>query len=276
MQIYKAVILGILQGFAEFLPVSSSGHLVLFQNFFGITQPALAFDISLHMGTLAAVTVIFFNDIKAMIISIAKLAGNIRKQKSLKNLIEKDKNLSLAVMIIAGSVPTALIGLVIQKYSTVFFSSVPLVGFMLIVTGCFLWSTKRFKYDNAGTKDINTKQSLFIGLCQGIAVIPGISRSGSTITAGLFSGIDRETAAKFSFLLSIPAILGAELLSLKDCLSTGFSIDPATLYGTLTAFVVGLVSLKILLKIVRTGRLYYFAPYCFFAGVTAIAASFYM
>ena len=272
MEIYQAVVLGIIQGLAEFLPVSSSGHLVLFQNFFGITEPALAFDISLHMGTLAAVFVIFFNEIKAMVISIVRLFMNIRHEKNLRSLIEQDKDLMFAAMIIAGSVPTAVIGLVIQKYSTVFFSSVPLVGFMLIVTGSFLWSTKKFKDNNTGTKKIRLKQALFIGLCQGIAVIPGISRSGSTITAGLFAGIDRETAAKFSFLLSIPAILGAELLSLKDFIGTGFSFDPATFYGTLTSFIVGLAALKILLKIVKTGRLYYFAPYCWLAGITAIAA----
>jgi len=272
MEIYQAVVLGIIQGLAEFLPVSSSGHLVLFQNFFGITEPALAFDISLHMGTLAAVFVIFFNDIKAMVISIVRLFMNIRHEKSLRSVIEQDKDLMLAAMIIAGSVPTAVIGLVIQKYSTVFFSSVPLVGFMLIVTGSFLWCTKKFKDNNTGKREIGLKQALFIGLCQGIAVIPGISRSGSTITAGLFAGIDRETAARFSFLLSIPAIFGAELLSLKDCLGTGFSFDPATFYGTLTSFIVGLAALKILLKIVKTGRLYYFAPYCWFAGITAIAA----
>ncbi len=272
MEIYQAVVLGILQGLAEFLPVSSSGHLVLFQNFFGITEPALAFDISLHMGTLAAVFVIFFNDIKAMVISIVRLFMNIRHEKNLRSVIEQDKDLMFAAMIIAGSVPTAVIGLVIQKYSNVFFSSVPLVGFMLIVTGSFLWSTKKFKDNNTGTKEIRLKQGLFIGLCQGIAVIPGISRSGSTITAGLFAGIDRETAARFSFLLSIPAILGAELLSLKDFIGTGISFDPATFYGTLTSFIVGLAALKILLKIVKTGRLYYFAPYCWLAGLIAIVA----
>ncbi len=272
MAIYQAVVLGILQGLTEFLPVSSSGHLVLCQNFFGITDPALSFDISLHMGTLAAVAVIFFSDIKAMVISMVNMVKCIGTKKDLKIMLEQDKDLMLAAMIIAGSVPTALIGLIIQKYSKVFFSSVPLVGFMLIVTGSFLYLTKRFKDNDTGTKKIKCKQALFIGLCQGIAVIPGISRSGSTITAGLFAGVDREMAAKFSFLLSIPAILGAELLSLKDCIGTGFSLDKATFYGTLAAFIVGLAALKILLRIVKTGKLYYFAPYCFVLGIIAIAA----
>ncbi len=273
MHIYQAVILGIIQGLAEFLPVSSSGHLVLFQNFFGITDPALSFDISLHMGTLAAVLLIFFSDIKAIILSLAGIFAKIRSGITFQDQLKQDKNLMFAVMIIIGSVPTGVLGLIIQKHTDFFFSSVPLVGLMLILTGIFLWLTKRFSGNDAGTKSIGYKQALFIGLCQGIAVIPGISRSGSTITAGLFTGIDRETSARFSFLLSIPAIFGAELLSLKDCITTGFSFDQATVYGTMTAFIVGFFALKFLLKVVKQGRFYYFAPYCWLAGIAAIAAS---
>ena len=273
MHIYQAVILGIIQGLAEFLPVSSSGHLVLFQNFFGITDPALSFDISLHMGTLAAVLLIFFSDIKAIILSLAGIFAKIRSGITFQDQLKQDKNLMLAVMIITGSVPTGILGLIIQKHTDFFFSSVPLVGLMLILTGTFLWLTKRFSENDAGAKNIGYKQALFIGLCQGIAVIPGISRSGSTITAGLFTGIDRETSARFSFLLSIPAIFGAELLSLKDCITTGFSFDQTTVYGTMTAFIVGFFALKFLLKVVKQGRLHYFAPYCWLAGIAAIAAS---
>lgn len=272
MQIYQGVVLGIIQGLAEFLPVSSSGHLVLFQNFFGLTEPALSFDISLHMGTLAAVLWIFSSDIKAMIFSLMGLLTKVRSKNNFYDLLKEDKNFMLAVMIIVGSVPTGIIGLIIQKYTDLFFSSVPMVGFMLIVTGTFLWFTKKFSTNDTGKEKIGFKQALFIGLCQGIAVIPGISRSGSTITAGLFSGIDRETSARFSFLLSIPAIFGAELLSLKDSIGAGLSFDNATIYGTITSFIVGFFALKILLKIVKTGRLHYFAPYCWLAGIIAIAA----
>ncbi len=273
MHMYQAVVLGIIQGLAEFLPVSSSGHLVLFQNFFGITDPALSFDISLHMGTLAAVLLIFYNDIKAMVLSLTGSFTKMRSGKTLNDLLKQDKNFMLAMMIITGSVPTAILGLIIQKHTDFFFSSVPLVGLMLILTGIFLWFTKKFNTNN--TENIGYKQALFIGLCQGIAVIPGISRSGSTIAAGLFAGIDRETSAKFSFLLSIPAILGAEFLSLKDCISTtGLSFDQATIYGTITSFIVGFFALKLLLKIVKKGRLHYFAPYCWLVGIIAIAAVF--
>ncbi|SMC38228.1 Undecaprenyl-diphosphatase [Desulfocicer vacuolatum DSM 3385] len=273
MEIYQGIILGILQGLTEFLPVSSSGHLALGQSFFGITEPALFFDVSLHMGTLLAVVVVFFQDIKRMLISLFELIKLIFSGKEFLETVKTDENVRLAFLIIVASIPTAFLGLGFKPYVHTLFSSVSFVGCMLLVTGTFLWMTRHVAPQGDGVMTFGMKRALLVGLCQGLAVIPGISRSGATISAGLFGGIDRETAARFSFLLSIPAIVGAEILSIKDFMQHGSSIDlGATLCGTVIAFVVGYGALIFLMRIVRKGRLHLFAPYCWALGIVAIIA----
>ena len=270
MELYQGVMLGILQGLTEFLPVSSSGHLVMGQNFFGISEPALSFDISLHMGTLLAVAVVFFSDIKAMVLSLGELFKKGSSWGSVKTLLKENNDVKFAALIIVGSVPTAVLGLMLKDYVHALFSSLVLVGLMLMVTGTFLWFTKRVTGQGKKIEEFGFGTALFIGLCQGIAVIPGISRSGATIAAGLFAGLERETAARYSFLLSIPAIVGAEILSLRDSFASGAVVDSVTIWGTLAAFVAGLLALVVLLRIVRKGRLYLFAPYCWAIGLIAI------
>ncbi len=263
MEIYQGVVLGILQGLTEFLPVSSSGHLVMGQHFFNMTEPMLAFDISVHLGTLAAVIIIFYRDIKNMAASIF-------------NRVEKKNDFRLFLLILAGSIPTAVLGLGLKKIEHLIFSSVLLVGCMLILTGIVLWLTKRVpnmetdQDQGRAISNISFKSAVIIGTCQGVAVIPGISRSGSTIAAGLFAGLDRKTAGRFSFLLSIPAIMGAELLHLAGSLHDPISINSATLFGTLAAFITGYAALLLLLRIVNKGKLHIFAPYCWLAGSFAI------
>ncbi len=270
MELYQGVVLGILQGLTEFLPVSSSGHLVLGQNFFGITEPALSFDISLHLGTLFAVVVVFYGDIKGMLLALVRLIRAGGSTGRVKTLLKGDRDVRLGALIIVGSVPTAVLGLIFKEYAHALFSSLLLVGGMLMVTGTFLWLTKRVTDQGRGIREFGFGTALFIGFCQGLAVMPGISRSGATIAAGLFSGLDRETAARYSFLLSMPAIVGAEILSLRESFAAGGGIDSVTLWGTLAAFVAGLFALKVLLKIVRQGRIYMFAPYCWAAGLIAV------
>ena len=270
MELYQGVMLGILQGLTEFLPVSSSGHLVLGQNFFGITEPALSFDISLHLGTLFAVVVVFFGDIKGMLLALLRLTRAGGSTGRVKRLLIEDRDVRLGALILVGSVPTAIIGLILNDYAHTLFSSLFIVGGMLMVTGTFLWLTKNMTGQGRGIREVGFGTALFIGFCQGLAVMPGISRSGATIAAGLFSGLDRETAARYSFLLSMPAIVGAEILSLRESFAAGAGIDSVTLWGTLAAFVAGLFALKVLLKIVRQGRIYIFAPYCWAAGLIAI------
>ena len=266
MELHQGIILGIIQGLTEFLPVSSSGHLVLGQIFFGITQSQLIFDISVHMGTLLAVLVVYSSDILAMISSIFRFLLKTVSFKPVLHLVNEDKNLKMAGLIIIGSIPTAIIGLILKQFEHVLFSSEVLVGFMLILTGTILWVSRKY-YSSGNTKKIfGIKKAFSIGIVQGLAVIPGISRSGSTIATGMFLGIDRHTAAKFSFLLSIPAILGAQVLSIKDMIKDGLTIDPVTIYATIASFITGLIALKILLTLVHSGRFHLFAPYCWLIG----------
>jgi len=270
MEIYQGIILGIIQGLTEFLPVSSSGHLVLGQIYFNITEFAMVFDVSVHMGTLAAVLVVYFSDIKLMFESIYRFLVEAAGGNPCVHLFKTDKNLKLAVFIMVGSVPTALIGLVLKKFDHILFTSDILVGCMLILTGTILWVSRRYYHNETSDKVFDIKRAVFIGIVQGFAVTPGISRSGSTITAGMAAGLDRHTAAKFSFLLSVPAILGAQILGVKDAMETGFVINSAIVYGTIVAFIVGLVALKLLLKLVHRGKFHLFAPYCWLVGMLVL------
>ena len=263
MEIYQGILLGILQGVTEFLPVSSSGHLVLGQHFFNLTEPMLAFDISVHLGTLAAIAIVFFKDIKNIGISVFKPASS-------------KSDIKLLLLIITGCVPTAVLGYIIKIWESTIFSSVLLVGCMLIFTGIILWLTRKKQNvpnNQSRTMEITNftfKSAFLIGVCQGIAIIPGISRSGATISAGLFAGLDRKMAVKFSFLLSIPAIIGAELLQLTEGLGQPIIVTKATIFGTLASFITGYIALVFLLKIVNRGKLYLFAPYCWIAGISII------
>ncbi|MCG8566933.1 MAG: undecaprenyl-diphosphate phosphatase [Desulfobacterales bacterium] len=271
MEIYQGIVLGILQGLTEFLPVSSSGHLVLGQLFFGITESVLSFDISVHMGTLVAVLVVYRRDILAMLASLT--AFGIGSGDRSPAAFMADENRRLALWIIVGSVPTALAGLFIKRFEHLLFSSAPLVGCMLILTGLILWFSRRFYGNRPGQVSMDAKRALCIGLVQGCAVIPGVSRSGSTISAGLALGLDRDRAARFSFLLSIPAIVGAQILSFKDTWGQGLVIDPATICGTIVSFVTGLIALKLLLKLVHTGKFHLFAPYCWGVGLLVLLSN---
>ncbi|SDU52988.1 undecaprenyl-diphosphate phosphatase [Desulfobacula phenolica] len=266
MEYHQGIILGILQGLTEFLPVSSSGHLVLGQIFFGIKHSQLTFDISVHVGTLMAVFVVYRSDIMAMILSLFDFFSKAVFFKPVSHLIKEDKNLQLAGLIVTGSVPTALIGLFLKNFEHILFTSEILVGFMLILTGTVLWLSKNYYVIGRPEKKNAVKNSLFIGFCQGLAVIPGISRSGTTIAAGMFMGLNRQMAAKFSFLLSIPAIFGAEILSIKDIIKNDLIIDPVILYATIASFITGLIALKLLLRLVHSGKFHLFAPYCWLAG----------
>ncbi len=201
MSSFQAIILGIIQGLTEFLPISSSGHLVLFQHIFGLKEPELFFDICVHLGTLVAVIIFFRKDLITIITSLIHGSVKfIKKEASLSELFQKP-DIKLAVLIVIGSVPTAILGLLFKKISDQLFSSLIIVGVMLIVTGIILWCTRWIKKNGRLIDGFSIKNSLVIGIIQGLAIIPGISRSGSTIAFGLFLGIERETAARFFYLL---------------------------------------------------------------------------
>jgi len=277
MEPFQAVILGTVQGLTEFLPVSSSGHLVIFQQLFGLKESELYFDISVHLGTLVAVTIYFRKELRAVIGSLLRCGVLLFKGESSLAETYSDPDIKLAILIVLGSVPTAILGLLLNTVSDRLFSSVVIVGSMLVVTGlilfmtgCLLWSTCRLKESGEDISGFSIKRALIVGLVQGVAIIPGISRSGSTIAVGLFLGLNRESAAKYSFLLSIPAILGAAVLILK-----GIPADSAIDYGSLiigllTSCLVGYGSLRFLMHIVKKGNLHLFAPYCWLAGLAAL------
>jgi len=275
MEPLQSVILGIIQGLTEFLPVSSSGHLVLLQNLFGIRDPELLFDISLHIGTLMAIFVVFYREIQSILQTLLRLPALIKSSGNLKAVFADNEEIRISALIIAGSLPTAILGILFHKIVDQIFGSVWIVGVMLLVTGTLLWFTRQVSTEGRPLIKVNIRDALMIGLIQGIAIMPGISRSGSTISLALLLGINREIAGRYSFLLSIPAILGAMILGLDSTsIHTNIPVN-IILLGTVTAGIVGYIALKILLRLVKQGHLYYFAPYCWLLGAATLIWSLY-
>lgn len=266
----QALILGIVQGLTEFLPVSSSGHLVLLQNLFGLKEPELLFDVCVHVGTLIAVLAVFQREIRNILGSLLRIASIKRASGSWQAVYGRNEEIRIVALIIAGSIPTAMLGLLFKAAVDTVFGSVGIVGWMLLVTGTILWLTRKTAASGKSLKKTGIRDALIIGMVQGLAIVPGISRSGSTIAVALFLGIDREVAGRFSFLLSIPAILGALVLSFDPTLShTGMQTE-VILLGVFVSAVVGYGALKVLLRLVNKGRIYRFGPYCWIIGALAL------
>ena len=274
MNLFEAILLGTIQGLTEFLPVSSSGHLVLFQHLFGIRQPELFFDICLHAGTLLATLLVFFQEIRSILITVAGIPVLGRRAGGIRPLFDTNQDFRMLVLIVAGSVPTGILGLLFHEVADSLFSSLPLVGLMLIATGTLLWVTRRLDTSGRPVSAMGLKDALLVGLVQGLAIIPGISRSGSTISVALLLNIDRETAGRYSFLLSLPAIAAATVMGIESGLieKSGASVA-ALIGGTLAAALIGYLALKMLLRIIKHGRLYMFSPYCWAIGVLALIIS---
>lgn len=274
MELHYAAVLGLVQGLTEFLPVSSSGHLVLFQNLFGLEEPALFFDVSLHVGTLLAICVFFYRDLKAIFIALFSGSTWSAGSGGLWERLCRHRETRFAGLILLGTIPTCLIGLLVKPMAERIFSSIFIVGVMLLVTGTLLWFTRHTRKEGRNDGRMIVWDALLIGTIQGAAIFPGLSRSGATIAVGLFAGLDRETAARFSFLLAIPAIIGAMILQLSDAFSAGFPPATAVLTGTFAAAGVGYAALSILMPLVKRGDLYAFAPYCWLLGTVALVSSF--
>ncbi|MDY6850624.1 MAG: undecaprenyl-diphosphate phosphatase [Thermodesulfobacteriota bacterium] len=266
---FKAIILGVIQGLTEFLPVSSSGHLVLGQRLFGLKEPELLFDIILHIATLVAVVIVFRREIAALTVELFHVPGRLGNGETMTSLWRERPMFRLLILIAAGSVPTGLIGFGFKDMFESLFASTHAVGLALLVTGSVLFLTKKAKVNDNKITGFGIKDALLIGLAQGLAITPGLSRSGLTISAGLFLGLDRELAARYSFLLFIPAVLGALAVQLA---SSGPSVfGPASLAaGFAAALVSGLAALTFLLRLVQRGHLHYFAYYCWLAGLVTV------
>lgn len=263
-----AIALGVVQGITEYLPVSSSGHLVIAQSLFGIKEPELFFDIVLHIGTLSAVFWYYWASLAAAAKETVLAAGALRRGDSFGVVNERYPGFRMVWLITAGSVPTGAIGLLFKDDFEKMFGSPHLVGVMLIVTAVVLFLTRYSGSGGRTIERIGVRDALIIGVVQGLAITPGISRSGITIATALFLGVERETAARFSFLLSIPSIVGALLLQFEpDGNHTSFL---ALLLGLIAAAITGAVCLMFLVAIVKRGKLSWFSYYCFAAGVFTI------
>lgn len=275
MTLVQAIILGIFQGVAEFLPISSSGHLVVLQQFFGIKEGNLFFTEMLHFGTLISIVIVYFNDIIKIIVEFFNMLRISIKNKKFKinNGYQK-----LGLLIIMGSIPTAIIGLLFEDFFEKLYSSSLLpIGIAFLVTGTLLWVANNNPYENKNVKNMSFLDSIIIGIFQGIAIIPGISRSGSTIVAGLFRGLDRSLATEFSFLLALPATFGAGLLGIIQVVKTGNEVAFTTplLMGVILSAIVGVLSIKILIKVLKKDKLYYFSYYLWIVGLITIISSFF-
>ncbi|NYZ78359.1 undecaprenyl-diphosphate phosphatase [Candidatus Micrarchaeota archaeon] len=245
MDLIQALLLGALQGITEWLPVSSSGHLVLVQHFFGVSA-SVFFYVALHLGTLAAVALFFRRQIVDLF---------LRERKML-------------VLLVLASIPAALAGFLLRDFFASLFSSVLAVGIAFVFTGCLLYATKRA----SGNNGLNARNSLLIGLLQAVSIIPGVSRSGATISAGLLAGVEKKKATTFSFLLSIPVILGAAAFEAWKGLAFEPNLTPVFV-GVVAAFVVGFASIGWLLKLIEKKEFYVFAFYCWLVGAVAVVAA---
>ncbi|MFH1368777.1 MAG: undecaprenyl-diphosphate phosphatase [Elusimicrobiota bacterium] len=246
-------ILGIVQGLTEFLPVSSSAHLVFIQSLLGWQQPELFFDIMLHMATLAAVLVFF--------------------RKEILNIAKGDWK--YLFLLAAATVPTGIIGYLAKDYVETAFMSVGWAAVFLIITGFMLLAAQKYGRSFKSHADITLRDALIIGIIQGIAVLPGISRSGSTIAVAMLLGIEKTEAAKFAFLLSIPAILGAAALGLNEFGAETHVAAAGHVYGAVFAFVAGLFAIYLLMKVLVKNKLTYFSYYCWALGLIVLSLNFF-
>lgn len=271
MSYFEAIILGLVQGLAEFLPISSSGHLALLQQAFGIHEDkVLLFAVLLHVGTLISVFIVYWKDIWELIVELCLTIRDLCTGKGLR-LAERPIR-KLGVMIIVATIPTAIIGLVFSDFFDSLYNSVIPIGVGLIITGFLLIFAEKKGEGNRGIQQMNFRNAIFIGLVQGVAICPGISRSGSTLFGSLICNLDRKFAVKFVFLISIPSILGSAVLKAPAALEAGVTaaeVGPV-LVGMLVAAVSGLVAIKTMIKIVSDKKLSYFSYYVWALGLFVV------
>ncbi len=271
-EIIKTIIIGIVQGLTEFLPVSSSGHIRIFKELFGMDDVGIAFDILLHLGTFIAVCIFYFKDIIALITELFSLIGDIFSFGKKKILNKERPYRVLLIMLIVTTIPTAIAGLLLEDLFDTIFTSIIVVGAALLLTAVLMTILSHTKQGDKTAEDITFKDALVVGLCQSCALVPGLSRSGSTIFGGRISGFNMQFAVKYSFLCSLPTILGAIVLKIGDLFET--ALEPNALIGYAGAFVaaiiVGLLSLKMLDMMAKKKNLMPFAYYCTAVGIFCV------
>ncbi|MGB9920339.1 MAG: undecaprenyl-diphosphate phosphatase [Moorellales bacterium] len=243
----EAVTLGLVQGLTEFLPISSSGHLVIFQHWLGVSTPGLLFEVLVHFGTLLAVVLAFWPDIA---------------------LILRRPWHKMMVLIVVGTVPTVLMGVLLEPVFGAAFESTGVVGAALVITGCLLWWAGRCRPGRKQLATTSLLDALAVGFGQGLAITPGLSRSGTTIAFALLRGLERGMAARYSFLLSIPAVLGATLWEARGLTSqpAGMAVPAEYWLAAAVAALSGYAAIRVLLAVLERGRLHYFSYYCWLLG----------
>lgn len=274
MTLFEAIILGLVQGLSEFLPISSSGHLALLQYFFNIEgESVLAFAVLMHVGTLISVFIVYWSDIWALIKELGATFKDIFTGKGPRLFCNPTRK--LGIMIIVATIPTAIIGLLGNDLFSAMYLSLPAIGIGLLITGTILWFAERMasKQRNIGT--MQYKHALLVGIMQGVAICPGISRSGSTLVGGMLGGLERSFAVKFAFLISIPSIMGSVILEAPAAFREGFDMAIAVpvLAGIIVAAVSGLIAIKSMIKIVSNKKLYYFSFYTWILGAAVVLYS---
>lgn len=268
MQLLDAIILGLVQGLTEFLPVSSSGHLVLGGNLLGVPQHGIYFEVFVHFGTLLSVVTFFFKDIVRI---TGAFFSSLSAPGRIAAIYAQNYDFRVALLILVGTVPAGLAGLLLNDWIEGIFANPILVCFTLLATGGILLATRFIAASE--TRQLDLPKALVIGVAQAVAIVPGISRSGSTIATALFFKAPREEAARFSFLLSLPVILGATILKIRELAGETATADEIWILvaGTVVAYVSGLLAIKFLLDVVRRGKLDWFAYYCFLVGLVGLA-----
>ena len=291
MSLLQAILMGIIQGLTEFLPVSSSGHLALFKILFGVeTDTGIPYDVLLHLGTLIAICVVYYRDIAKLIVNglgiIRDACVNVviffknkfgGAAEPYRRVINSSYR-KFAMLIIVSTIPTGIIGYFGRDVVSMASEILIVPGICLIVTAILLFIADRTKDGEKLPKNVTYTDAFSVGIAQGIATLPGLSRSGTTITACLLSGYQRNFAVKYSFLMSIPAILGAVVLELKDAVGMEVTGSEIAYYiaGMLVAAVVGYVCIKTMLVVVRKKKFTGFAVYCLIVGALSIGGYFYM
>ena len=276
MDIWSAIFLGLVQGLAEFLPISSSGHLSVLQNLFhlnSLEEGHLFFDVLLHLGTLVSIFICYWADIKDIVreVFIVLRGGKTASGERVKQPLPAAR---LFLMLVIATLPLVLIvpinGLVEELYYRSWF-----IGVAFLLTGCLLFVSDKMAPGHKTERSMRMSDALIIGLCQCVATIPGLSRSGTTITAGIATGLDRQFAMRFSFLMSIPAVLGANILGIVDAIQTDFDISllPVYLVGMLAAVISGIGAILLMKMISRKSKFGFFTYYCWAAGVVTLVLS---
>ena len=272
MSFFQAIILGLVQGLAEFLPISSSGHLALLQAFFGVeSDSVLLFTVLLHVGTLVSVFIIYWKDIVELVVELFRTIKDLCTGKGPR--INSSPTRRLGFMIIVATIPTAIIGLLFEDFFESLYSSIASIALGLVFTGFILLIAERSGKEDKGIMEMKFRHAIFVGIMQGIAICPGVSRSGSTLFGSLMSGLERKLAVKFAFLISIPSILGSVVLEAPKAFAEDIdgSLAGPIIAGVIIAALSGIFAIKTMIRVVSNKRLIGFTIYVWLVAIAVFA-----